>query len=104
MGAERNDTFGGMLKRLRGAAGLTQEELAMRAGMTAKGLSALERGERRRPFPHTFRSLSDALGLTEEERTALLAAMPPRRDEKPQADCSSASDLPTLDRPLLDPP
>jgi predicted ATPase/transcriptional regulator with XRE-family HTH domain len=104
MDAERNDTFGGMLKRLRGAAGLTQEELAMRADMTAKGLSALERGERRRPFPHTFRSLADALGLTEEERAALLAAMPPRRDEKPQADGGSASDLPTLDRPVLDSP
>ena len=103
MGAERNDTFGGVLKRLRGAAGLTQEELAMRAGMTAKGLSALERGERRRPFPHTFRSLADALRLTEEERSVLLAAMPPRRDEKPRADGGAAPDPPTLDRPVQHP-
>jgi len=100
MGAERNDTFGGMLRGLRGAAGLTQEELAMQAGMTAKGLSALERGERRRPFPHTFRSLADALGLTDEERSVLLAAMPPRRDEKPQADGGAAPDLRTLDHPV----
>ncbi|MDP9437408.1 MAG: helix-turn-helix domain-containing protein, partial [Actinomycetota bacterium] len=54
--------FGAMLKRLRDAAGLTQEELAQRAGLTAKAVSALERGERRRPYPHTVRSLSDALG------------------------------------------
>jgi predicted ATPase/DNA-binding XRE family transcriptional regulator len=94
MGAERNDTFGGMLRRLREAAGLTQEELATRAGMTAKGVSALERGERKRPFPHTLRSLADALGLTEEERAALLATMPPRRADKPQADA----------RPVLGPP
>ena len=94
MGAERNDTFGGMLRRLRQAAGLTQEELAIRAGMTAKGVSALERGERKRPFPHTLRSLSDALGLTEEQRAALRATMPPRRADGPQPD----------GRPVLDPP
>jgi DNA-binding XRE family transcriptional regulator len=52
--------FAGVLKRLRKAAGLTQEELATRAGLTAKAVSALERGERRRPYPHTVRSLADA--------------------------------------------
>ena len=42
-------SFGARLKRLRDAAGLTQEELACRAGLTAKAVSALERGVRRRP-------------------------------------------------------
>jgi DNA-binding XRE family transcriptional regulator len=35
--------FGVRLRRLREAAGLTQEELAARAGLSAKGISDLER-------------------------------------------------------------
>jgi DNA-binding XRE family transcriptional regulator len=57
--------FGTELERLRDAAGLTQEELASRARLTAKAVSALERGVRRRPYPHTVRSLADALELTD---------------------------------------
>jgi len=36
----------------------------------------LERGERKRPYPHTIRSLADALELSEEERANLLAVVP----------------------------
>ncbi|MDQ5818577.1 MAG: helix-turn-helix domain-containing protein, partial [Actinomycetota bacterium] len=60
--------FGAHLRRLRDAAGLTQEELAERASLTARGISDLERGRRRHPYPHTVRSLADALGLSEDER------------------------------------
>jgi len=66
------------LRRLREAAGLTQEELAERAGLTAHAISALERGARKRPYPHTVRSLADALELPEAERTTLLASVPKR--------------------------
>ena len=38
--------FGQRLQQLRKAAGLTQEELASRAGMSAKYLGAIERAER----------------------------------------------------------
>jgi DNA-binding XRE family transcriptional regulator len=41
---DRNAPFGARLRRLREATGLTQEELATRAGMSAKGISDLERG------------------------------------------------------------
>src|SRR5918998_1006452 len=77
------EPFGAMLKRLRDRAGLTQEELASRAGLTAKAVSALERGERRRPYPHTVRSLADALELSEEEGGSLLASVPRRGAEGP---------------------
>ncbi len=70
--------FGAKLKQLRRAARLTQEELASRAGMTAKAVSALERGERRRPYPHTVRALADAMGLPDAQRASLLAAVPAR--------------------------
>src|SRR5690348_18497741 len=70
--------FATRLRRLRDAAGLTQEELAERAGLTVKAVGALERGERTRPYPHTVRSLADALGLDEARRAALVASVPGR--------------------------
>lgn len=70
--------FGARLRRLREAAGLTQEELAEKAGLTARGISDLERGARNRPYPHTVRSLAAALELPEDESSSLLAAVPKR--------------------------
>ncbi|WP_062292375.1 ATP-binding protein [Demequina phytophila] len=69
---------GAVLRRLRESRALTQEELAERSGITAKAIGALERGERRRPYPHTVRALAEGLGLTEDERAALVAAVPGR--------------------------
>lgn len=93
--------FGARLRRLREAAGLTQEELASRAGLTAKAISALERGERKRPYPHTVRSLADALGLSEEDRASLLAAVPRRGEEGPQIPDASEPALPLPATPLV---
>ena len=78
-------SFGDRLRSLRQAAGLTQEELALRAGLSPNAVSALERGARRRPQPHTVRALSEALGLSEDERAALLAAAPKRSGPAPSA-------------------
>ena len=75
---QEEPTFGARLRRLRASAGLTQEELAFRAGLTPNGVSALERGQRKRPYPHTVRSLAEALELSELERVTLLAAVPGR--------------------------
>ena len=65
-------SFGAQLKALREAAGYTQEELATIAGLSVHGVSALERGERRRPQVETVRALSAALDLTATARDALL--------------------------------
>jgi predicted ATPase/DNA-binding CsgD family transcriptional regulator/DNA-binding XRE family transcriptional regulator len=67
--------FGLLLREHREAAGLTQEELAERAGLTAKGISALERGERRRPYPQTVRSLAEALALPDDERRQFISSV-----------------------------
>lgn len=62
------------LKALREAAGFTQEELATIAGLSVHAISALERGERRRPQVDTVRALSAALDLTGAAREAFLAS------------------------------
>ncbi len=71
-------SLAGRLRALREAAGLSQEELAERAGLSSHAISALERGTRTRPYPHTVRALCDALGADAEARAALIAAVPAR--------------------------
>ena len=75
--------FAVRLRRLREAAALTQEELAARAGLTVKAVGALERGERRRPYPHTVRALAEALQLDESARIAFVEAVRPSGSERP---------------------
>ena len=64
---DRDFSFAEQLRRLRLSAGLSQEELANRAGLSAKAISKLERGERRRPYPRTVRKLATALQLELEK-------------------------------------
>ncbi len=71
--------FGEVLRRFRERAGLTQQELAERADLTPHAISSLERGTRTRPYPHTVRSLADALSLPAAERSELIDAVPRRR-------------------------
>ena len=72
-------SFGSQLRALREAAGLSQEELAERAHLSSHAVSALERGTRTRPYPHTVRALADALSVTDDQRASLVAAVPARR-------------------------
>jgi predicted ATPase/transcriptional regulator with XRE-family HTH domain len=67
-------SFGALLRDHRRAAGLTQAELAERAGLSWRGVNDLERGARRTPHHDTLARLVAALGLTGEERAALEAA------------------------------
>jgi predicted ATPase/transcriptional regulator with XRE-family HTH domain len=71
---EERGTFGPMLRRLRLAARLSQEELAERARLSVVSISALERGRRRAPYRETIRLLGDALNLSDEQRGGLEAA------------------------------
>ena len=56
--------FAGLLRELRVAAGLTQEDLAEAAGLSPRTVSDLERGVSRRAHKDTARLLADALHLT----------------------------------------
>ncbi|WP_323100318.1 ATP-binding protein [Intrasporangium sp. YIM S08009] len=78
--------FGARLRALREARSLTQEELSERAGLSVKAISALERGERLRPHPHTVRSLADALHLDDAERAGLVASVPRRAEPSEHGD------------------
>jgi non-specific serine/threonine protein kinase len=73
MASDRRLALADFVRRMRLRAGLTQEELAERAGLTPNTVGVLERGLRRRIYPHTARALADALGLTEAERAELTA-------------------------------
>jgi predicted ATPase/transcriptional regulator with XRE-family HTH domain len=96
MAMEPHATFGGVLKRYRVAAGLTQEGLAERAGLSARGISDLERGRRSHPYFETVRLLADALELEDEDRATLIAAA-----RGCEVDSSPAFDPPTnLPNPL----
>src|SRR5499426_1936439 len=67
-------SFGAQLRALREAAGFTQEELATIAGLSVHAVSALERGERRRPHVDTVRALCAAFDLTGPARDAFLGS------------------------------
>src|SRR5258708_191272 len=66
--------FGTLLLRLRAAAGLTQEQLALRAGLSPDAISALESGKRRTPRFATVELLVAALTLDGQQRDELVAA------------------------------
>src|SRR5262245_46242815 len=87
-------SFGARLKALRQAAGFTQEELATIAGLSVHGVSALERGERRRPQIDTVRALSAALDLTGAARDAF------QETARPSVDTAAADELSRFPLPL----
>src|SRR5215831_18231437 len=67
-------TFASLLRRYRRAAGLTQFELATRAGIGVNTISNLERGVRHTPHPETLALLADALQLLPADRAFFEAA------------------------------
>ena len=86
----------------------SQEALAERADLSARGLSDLERGLSRAPRLHTLSQLAEALALSPADREALLrasgrlsqsdvgdapapACRPVRRARLPDAGCSGAT-------------
>ncbi len=64
-------SFGELLRRLRRAAGLSQEALAERANLSWRTISDIERGIKRRPQQETFRLLAEALALSAPDRALL---------------------------------
>jgi len=91
--------LGPTLKRLRRAAGMTQEELAERAGISARTVSDVERGLRTLVHQDTARRLISALGLSEEQRQRF--EMLARGDSGAHAQTAATAGLPTVLTPFL---
>src|SRR5947209_16470170 len=70
-------SFSTLLKHYRQAAGLSQEALAGRAGLSARAISDLERGINRTPRYDTLELLSSALSLSSQQHALLQAAARP---------------------------
>ena len=77
------DWFKDRLRELRTAAGLTQGELAEKAGLTRVGVAQLEIG-RRKPAWETVLALCKALGVTCEEFTVKPSVTPEEEPEAPR--------------------
>jgi predicted ATPase/class 3 adenylate cyclase len=93
MNGDQHPIFGNLLRRHRLAAGLTQEELAERAGLSRRGIADLERGERQPPRKDTVALLAEALGLDGDKRTAFEVAA--RRGTGRPAPAPSAASPPS---------
>src|SRR5690242_6805320 len=92
-------SFAERLRQRRLAAGLTQEALAERAGVSAKAVSELERDPARAPRLDTVALLAEALGLDPAGRARLLAAARPAGAPPVTAPAPPGSP-PGLPRPL----
>jgi transcriptional regulator with XRE-family HTH domain len=62
--AGQDRDLGPLLRDWRRAAGLTQEELADRSGLSVRAISDLERGRSTRPHRRSVALIADALGLS----------------------------------------
>ena len=77
--------FGDLLRRHRATAGVTQEDLASRTGLTPQAIGLLERRKRRHPHAYTVQKLAESLeldgrDLSEFEAAARRSTKPPSRD------------------------
>ena len=73
----RAAAFGELILRHRLVTGLSQRELAHRAGLSERAVRDLERGATTRPRQHSVRAIAEALGLADAERAAFVAAVSP---------------------------
>src|SRR3954447_19521306 len=83
--------FASLLKAYRSAGGLTQVELAERAGMSVRGISDLERGLHPYPYVYTVRRLIAALELAAADAERLVAAARRRPTKAPPAGATTAT-------------
>jgi DNA-binding SARP family transcriptional activator/tetratricopeptide (TPR) repeat protein len=68
-------SFGRLLRGYRIRAGMTQSELALRAGVSVRALRDIEHGRVRSPRAPSVRGFAAALGLPDQDRDLLLATV-----------------------------
>lgn len=72
---QKSNKFGRAVREVRMAAGLTQEELADRAGLDRSYMGGVERGERN-PTLSVIEKIAEGLGVTLAELFSYSARMP----------------------------
>lgn len=110
MGAPQSTAFAALLRRFRRETGMTQAELAEKAGLSTEAVSALERGINRTPRRETVDLLSEALNLDEHNRVqfeqaarrrvSLASSTPEPASERPAALVGRAQELSLIERLL----
>ena len=100
MAAKGASQFADLLRRFRRRSGLTQEELAERAGISPSAISQLERGLVVAPHKDTVQLLITALELTADD--AAILAQAARRLRSTTVD--TAPTTPAAERPPAPPP
>src|ERR1700760_2674267 len=98
MGHRFNNTttgFGSLVRMHRHEAGMTQRELAAKAGLSIAALRDIEQSRRHRPRANSLAALADALSLDPDQAASLgLAAALPRQGPDPApSPLSSRMDL-----------
>jgi predicted ATPase/transcriptional regulator with XRE-family HTH domain len=88
--------FATSLRGLREHARLTQEELAERAGVSARTISDVERGLRFRVYADTANRLAEALDLDGPQRTGFIDVARGRADPEPRAGAATPHPLTPL--------
>jgi predicted ATPase/transcriptional regulator with XRE-family HTH domain len=105
MSQPASQPLGQLLRNLRMQAGLSQEELAERAGISARTISDLERGQRSSARFETVRMLADALELPPDARAVMVrAAQSPMVDvtlRRAPATCVSCPSIPLPQTALI---
>lgn len=101
METDRHSPFGALLRQFREAAGLSQEQLAERTGLSQRGISDLERGLRTAPRPETFRMLADGLDLTDLQRTQLRTAIAATKPSSFHPSAHAPPGIPTPSSPFI---
>jgi predicted ATPase/DNA-binding XRE family transcriptional regulator len=99
--AIRDSSFGDLLRRLRREAGLTQEELAERAGLSVRGISDLERGINQWPYRATVQRLIEALAPGQADADELWDRAARRRGPRPDQPDAPRPRLPAPTTPIL---
>ncbi len=92
-------SFSALLRRYRLAAGISQETLAERAGISLQAVSAIERGVRRAARRETVAAMARGLALNAEESGALDATV--RRHRRPRPALAMPHGLPLTANPLI---
>ena len=97
---DAGDSLPATLRRLRIAAGLTQEAIAERSGISARTVSDIERGLRTTIYPDTARRLAAALGLRDEARNRFEGVVR-RRDAGGESESHPRVSLPVVPTTFL---